>query len=237
MKIINVGDKITNSYIIPLGDDYLLIDTGGKSGYAKFLERLKDANIPLEKIKYVFITHIHADHTGFLREFVTNTNATLIYNDKGKARLEAGKNNLNVYVSSLTNLFASYISIAFVDKTQCFPSVKTDNYINYASQPLKEFGVEFIELNGHTSSDVGLKIGSDFFCGDVCMNGIASNRRFPSWCENKFQLIKSWETIINNKEITTIYPGHGKPFAKSDLEKYLPYWKEHGVIALFRKKR
>lgn len=237
MKITNVGDKIVNSYILPIGDEYLLIDTGGKNSFAKFLERLKVQNIPLEKIKYVFITHIHADHTGFLRELMQKTNATLIYNDKGKARLEAGKNNLNVYVSSLTNLFVSYLSIANVDKTQCFPSVKTDNYINFSQQPLKEFGIELIELGGHTSSDVGLKIGGDFFCGDVCMNGIGSIKRFPPWCENKFDLIKSWEKIVNNKEIITIYPGHGKPFPKEDLVKYLPYWKEHGVIALFRKKR
>lgn len=237
MNIINIGDRFVNSYLIPLGEDYLLVDTGGKSGFNKFLERLAEKNITLEKIKYVFITHIHADHTGFLRELLNKTNATLIYNDKGKPRLEAGKNNLNVYVSSLTNLFVSYISIAFVDKTQCFPSVKTDKYINFAEQPLKEFGIEFIELAGHSSSDVGLLYGNDFFCGDVCMNGIGSNKRFPAWCENKFELMKSWEKIVQNKDIITIYPGHGKPFPKDDLKKYLPYWKEHGVIALFRKKR
>jgi glyoxylase-like metal-dependent hydrolase (beta-lactamase superfamily II) len=237
VNIINIGNKYINSYLIPIGEDYLLVDTGGKSGFDKFLERLKVANIALEKIKYVFITHVHADHTGFLRQLLEKTNATLIYNDKGKPRLEAGKNNLNVYVSSLTNLFVSYISIAFVDKTQCFPSVKTDKYINFSEQPLKEFGIEFIELAGHSSSDVGLKLGNDFFCGDVCMNGIASNKRFPAWCENKFELIKSWEKIVNNDEIMTIYPGHGKPFSKDDLKKFLPYWKEHGVIALFRKKK
>ncbi|HOO23136.1 MAG TPA: MBL fold metallo-hydrolase [Clostridia bacterium] len=235
-RIINVGDKIVNSYIIPVGEDFLLIDTGGKSGFEKFVERLKLNNIPLEKIKYVFLTHVHADHAGFLRELLAKTDATLIYNDKGKARLEAGKNNLNVYVSSLTNLLASYVSVAFVDKTQCFPSVKTDKYINFSAQPLAEFGIEFIELNGHTSSDVGLKFGSDFFSGDVFMNGVGGNKRFPAWCENKFELIKSWEKIANNKEIETIYPGHGKPFPKSDIIKYLPYWKEHGVMPLFRKK-
>ncbi|NLL55923.1 MAG: MBL fold metallo-hydrolase [Clostridiales bacterium] len=237
MNIINIGNKFINSYLIPIGDDYVLVDTGGKNSFDKFLARLQEKNIPLTKIKYVFLTHVHSDHAGFLRQLLNKSKATLIYNDKGKARLEAGKNNLNVYVSSLTNLIASYISTAFVDTTQRFPSVKTDNYINFSEQPLKEYDIEFIELAGHTSSDVGLKIGDKFFCGDVCMNGIGSNKRFPAWCENKFELIKSWEKIINDADIVTIYPGHGKPFAKDDLKKYLPYWKEHGVIALFRKKR
>lgn len=236
MKIINAGNKIVNNYLLPIGEDYLLIDTGGKKSFPKFLENLKIENIPLEKIKYVFITHVHADHTGFLRELLEKTDAMLIYNDKGKPRMEAGKNNLHVYVSSLTNLFTSYISIAFVDKTQCFPSVRTDKYINWSEQPLKDYGIELIELGGHTVSDVGLKIGSDFFCGDVCMNGIGSVRYYPCWCENKFALMKSWEKIIANKEIVTIYPGHGKPFNKEELVKALPYWKERGVIALFRKK-
>lgn len=236
MGIINIGDKLVNRYLINIGENYLLVDTGGKNSYSKFLEQLKLQNIPLEKIKYVFLTHVHADHAGFLRELLLNTKTKLIYNDKGKARLEAGKNNLRVYVSNVTNLFVSKISTAFVDKTQCFPSVRTENYINFAAQPLKEFGIEFIELNGHTNSDAGLKIGNDFICGDICMNGIGSLKYFPAWCENKFELMKSWDKIIANKEIITLYPGHGKPFAKQELLEAQKYWKNRGVFPLFKKK-
>jgi glyoxylase-like metal-dependent hydrolase (beta-lactamase superfamily II) len=236
MEIYNVGDRIVNNYILPIGEDFLLIDTGGKNTFVKFCERLNKVDIPLEKIKYVFITHIHADHTGFLRELLANTNATLIYNTKGKARLEAGKNDLNVYVNSYLSSFISHITTSIMKKSQFFPSVQTENYIDWAAQPLKKYGIELIELGGHTISDVGLKIGNVLFCGDVFMNGAGSVRHFPAWCENKFQLMKSWEKIIKNTEIITIYPGHGKPFQKVELNDDYKYWIDKGVINLFKKK-
>lgn len=236
MKIINVGSKMVNSYLVPVGENFLLVDTGGKNSFAKFTERLNGINIGLDKIKYVFLTHAHSDHAGFLRELLEKTNAVLIYNEKAKPRLEAGKNNMRVYVSSFTNLISSYISTAFLEKTQYFPSVNTNNYINCISQPLNEFNLEFVELGGHTAGDAGLKYNGNFFCGDVCMNGIGSVKYFPCWCENKFELIKSWEKIIEDKDIITIYPGHGKPFPKKELINAIEYWRNRGVMNLFKRK-
>ncbi len=237
MEILNAGDKVINRYLLPVGEDYCLIDTGYKWSYESFVTSMKKMGVSLEKIKYLVLTHIHADHAGFAKELLKNyPEIKLIYNEKGKPRLEAGKNDMNVYISSLTNLFLSYASVIFVDKTQCFPAVFTDNVLDYKTQPLSEYGIEFIELSGHTSADLAVKYQDMLFCGDICMNGIPSTKHFPLWLENKFEVIKSWEKIIDMKDIKTLYPAHGKPFDKTELSKYIEYWRVKGVFKLFKKK-
>lgn len=237
MKITTITISYNNCYILQLDEETnVLIDTGSKLHKTKFYHALEENHIPLSSIKFIVITHVHADHTGLLRELLEKTKAVLIYNDKGKQRLEAGKNNLDVFVSDYLALILLKISSLFVETLQCFPNVVTEKYKNFDSQPLIENGIEFIKLNGHTSSDVGIKVGSDLFCGDVCMNTPLNHKYFPLLCENKFELMKSWEKIIYDNDIITIYPGHGKPFPKNNLKKDYQKWKNKGVLNLFSKK-
>lgn len=53
MEIINLGG-ITNSYLIPLNDKYLLIDTGYENGYGSFINKLKTKDIAPCDIAYIF---------------------------------------------------------------------------------------------------------------------------------------------------------------------------------------
>jgi glyoxylase-like metal-dependent hydrolase (beta-lactamase superfamily II) len=51
-------------YAVKGGDGYVLVETGPKSSINYLLQGLSEANIPLDKVKYVFLTHIHIDHAG-----------------------------------------------------------------------------------------------------------------------------------------------------------------------------
>ncbi|MFA6867036.1 MAG: MBL fold metallo-hydrolase [Clostridia bacterium] len=238
MQYTTIKSGITNNYILHLDKDTnLLIDTGSKHDKKKFYKILEAKGIALSSIKFIFITHIHADHTGLLKELLQKTKATLIYNAKGKQRLEAGKNNTNAYVSGYLVYTLTKLISGFVETFQCFPNVVTDNYINFDKQPLSKWNIELLELGGHTNTDVSLKIGNDLFCGDICMNTILNHKYFPCLCENKFELMKSWEKIINNKDITTLYLGHGKPITTADLAKDYKRWKNKGVLNLNKKEK
>ena len=67
-------------YLIKHGDAYMVWDTGfapGSNPYAPnvgIADRLKELKVSPEQIKYVGVSHFHADHTGQLAPF---TNATL----------------------------------------------------------------------------------------------------------------------------------------------------------------
>jgi len=67
-------------YLIKHGNEYMVWDTGFAPGTnpnapkVGIVDRLKELNVTPEQIKYVGISHFHADHTGQLAPF---TNATL----------------------------------------------------------------------------------------------------------------------------------------------------------------
>ncbi len=237
MRILNVGTKFFNAYLLALPDGYCLIDCGAKKDYRHFRDNLLELRIRLDEIKYVIITHAHADHVGFLKQLIDDASPTVIFNPKQAMRLEAGKNNMNVFVSTFFGLLGSRYTTTFVDKYQCFPSVKTDTFVPYTAHPLAEYGFSFIPLSGHTDADLAIKVGSDLFCGDICMNVFPATKHCPVWLENKFELMKSWETILSDHEIATIYPAHGKAFDLKELSKDLAYWRDKGVFKLFKTKK
>lgn len=236
MKILNAGNSFYNHYLIALDDGYCLLDTANKWEYDKFIKSLNKIGVKLEEIKYIAISHAHADHLGLLRRIIEEVNPIVIYDPRQKSRIEAGKNNMDVYISTFVALMSSKLTTAFVDKYQCFPSVKTDNFVPYTDNPLEKYGIEFLPLEGHTEGDLAVKIGGDLYCGDVCMNCFPSSNHAPLWVENKFQLLKSWEKIIAKTDIATIYPYHGKPFDVRELNKSIEFWREKGVFKLFKKK-
>ncbi len=225
-----------NRYLLDLPCGLCLIDTGYKWEYADFLAQLSKLGLKKENITYVIVTHAHADHVGFLKELLADVTPNVIFHPGQRARLEAGKNDLNTYISTFTALISSKITAVLVDKYQCFPAVKCDKFIPYTENPLAPFGVELIPLLGHTDADLAVKYGSNLFCGDVFMNGFPSSHKFPLWVLNKFQLVTSWEKVMQNKEIATVYPAHGKPFDLVEIKKDIEYWRPRGVFKLFKKK-
>ena len=66
--IYNLGNRVVNNYMIPLEDGYMLIDTGYANGFRRFQKNLQKAKIDPKEIKYVFLTHAHDDHAGFLND-------------------------------------------------------------------------------------------------------------------------------------------------------------------------
>ena len=59
MKIINLGSGSKgNATLVKIEEGYILIDCG----LTRFEKLLKEHNISLDEIKYVFITHCHGDH-------------------------------------------------------------------------------------------------------------------------------------------------------------------------------
>ena len=240
MKILNAGTKYISRFLLEYAEkEYLLIDTGYKWEYAAFLKKLAELGVKKEEIKYVAITHAHADHVGFLKEMMADVDIKVIYHPDQGPRLRAGKNDCNVFISNFPVLLSSKIVTMspFIEKSQCYPSLDTSTFISYEDNPLADYGIEFIPLRGHTAADLCIKVGSDFFCGDVFGNAIFSTHRFPTWIEDKFALIRSWEQVLEIKDIATIYPGHGKPFSSKVLPKDLEYWKDKGVFTFQKKRR
>lgn len=224
MEIVNVGNRVSNNYIIKLHKGYLLIDTGYPEQYRSLKKRLKEHNIHLGDISYILLTHAHDDHAGFLNELLDNSDAKVILHPLAVDRLRKGQNSFDGGCTSYLALTFCRIIKLLGKGEHRFPAVdRPERYIFLDDAILPTIEVQLsgtiMNLPGHTIDSIGLllKDGS-LFCGDAAMNDFPSLNRITIWIEDLKDYKKSWEVMLNLNP-SKIYPSHGKAFLKEDLEK------------------
>lgn len=225
MEIINIGNLVLNNYLLKIQSGYLAIDTGYAGGFERYLKGLQAHRIEPAEIRYIFLTHAHDDHAGFLGELMRATGAPVILHRDASPRLLLGHNLFTGGCpTALAKGFVQCMGMAGKGK-HVFPAVDvTGRAIIWdgKAQPLRELGIpmDILALPGHTADSVGL-LSDDgaLFCGDAAMNGFPSWKRNIIWIEDLDAYKKSWDTMIECKA-KTVYPGHGKPFPAGDLTKY-----------------
>ena len=226
MNIFNLGNRIINNYLISTEAGYVLIDTGYEGGFKHFTNKLKHFHINPKEIRYVFLTHAHDDHAGFLNEVLEATDAKVILHPKAIERLKRGQNSFEGGCSSrLASFFCKILALCGHGEHK-FPTIREEflpRLITTDSEEFRALKLPFkvLETPGHTADHISLLIGDKLFCGDAAMNNFPSLKRVTIWIENLQQFKQSWQTILATAP-KTIYPAHGWPFPVSDLEKYLP---------------
>lgn len=225
LVIRNLGTRVVNNYLISSEAGLILIDTGYAGGFPHFLKALEKNHIQPKEIKYIFLTHAHDDHAGFLNEVLAATGAEVILHPKAIVGLQRGQNSFEGGCSSLTAWLFCQILAIFGHGDHRYPAIREeylDRLIPIDSERFRalDFPLEVLKTPGHTSDHISLLAGDVLFCGDAAMNGFPSRRRATIWIENLQQFKRSWETILEEKP-RVLYPAHGKPFQTADLKKYL----------------
>ena len=125
--IYNLGNKIVNSYLVDLeGGGYLLIDTGYADNYRGFLKRLQKTGISPGDIKFIFLTHAHDDHAGFLNEVLSLTDSKVILHPGAISGLMRGQNSFEGGCSSrLAWLFCQILAV-FGKGEHKYPPIKEE---------------------------------------------------------------------------------------------------------------
>ena len=225
MTIINLGTRVVNNYLISSEAGWILIDTGYAGGFPRFLKQLEKHRIQPREIRYIFLTHAHDDHAGFLNEVVAATGAQVILHPKAIEGLERGQNSFEGGCSSRMAWLFCQILAVFGHGDHRYPPIREeylDRLIPIDSERFKTlcFPYEVLETPGHTADHIALLAGNVMFFGDAAMNGFPSRRRITIWIESLQQYKESWEAIlaVNPK---MLYPAHGGPFKTTDLKKYL----------------
>jgi glyoxylase-like metal-dependent hydrolase (beta-lactamase superfamily II) len=80
MNLVNVGYKSVNCYALEIREGYLLIDVGMPATFGKLVSVLKRKSVPLEKIRFLVVTHFHPDHCGVAQE-LKNAGVILLLGD------------------------------------------------------------------------------------------------------------------------------------------------------------
>ena len=152
--------------------------------------------------------------------------------DAERERLLSGENDKDVYISRPCAFLLNRISAA-TKRLQTFPPVDATDAVDAMTQPLTEEGVTFFALHGHTDNDLCFRLDDKLFVGDVCMNGLAASGYSPIWIEDNDKLVESWRELIRS-DAEYLYPGHGKPFPRSELEKYVEKQAKRKLCKLFK---
>lgn len=223
--IYNLGNRVVNNYLVSLDEGgYLLIDTGYAEYYSAFRKRLSKISVEPKEIKYVFLTHAHDDHDGFLNDVLGISDAKVILHPKAIEGLLKGQNSfIGGYSSRRAWLFGKILDL-FGKGEHKYPPLNEkymDRLITIDSSDFKKLSLPFkvIETPGHTADHICLYKDGILFCGDAAMNNFPSIKRTIIWIEDLQQYKDSWNKMINLKP-TTIYPAHGKPFPARDLERF-----------------
>jgi len=217
--------SVTNCFLLPCDDGYLLIDTSYKDKYGKFLKELAKIDVDVSEIRYVLLTHHHDDHAGFIAELIDNNpEITVIVHEADLAWLAAGQNNedaapLNGCIRVLLGLFGAFHEFGFPgyivretdiiltgDDDELLPSIGVDGVILYTP--------------GHTDDSVSVVTADgDAFVGDLAMNflKICCIKYRPIFVHDMPQVRESWERVLDAGAVT-IYPAHGRPFNAEKLE-------------------
>lgn len=231
MKMINAGNIVVNNFIYEIEDGYVMIDTGYENYLEKNIKKMKKNNIKPEDIKYIFLTHAHDDHAGFLNEFLNKyKDVKVICSDKSLSVLRKGQNPRIGGCSSKLALTFCNIMKLFGKGKHLFPKLDKDNesrIIEVTNNNKEELESilqgKIIDTPGHTTDSISLLHNSGtLFCGDACMNGFPSIKNVTIWVENKKEFIDSWKKIIQLKP-KCIYPAHGKQIYYQDLENNMNY--------------
>ncbi len=192
---------------------------------------------PLSALKYIFLTHHHDDHAGFLNELLeAAADAKVILHPSAIQYLKNGRNNEPPgagYSSFPASLFGR------MKKDFSFPPVfiPENRRITVASedeQAFERLGLrsKVLLLPGHTGDSIGLYLPDSgiMFCGDAAMNAVISVARHTIWIEDATAYGRSWDKMLSYRP-KMIYPSHGLPFRPKDLIKYRRYLDGKKLIA------
>lgn len=233
IRIHNIGGYISKNYLLETPRGWIAIDTGYPGGEAQFLKRLTGLCSPNE-LKYIFLTHAHDDHAGFLAALLKQIPAKVVLHPAGLPSLEAGRSAEPPGSGYATRVGALF---GLVKKSFTFPPVYLgDRAIlvrDGTGQFFEEMGLplRIVFLPGHTADSIGLFLPGTgaLFCGDAAMNAIISLARHTIWIDNVTEFQRSWDKMIALNP-TRIYPTHGTPFAPKDLQKYRHFMDGRSVI-------
>lgn len=228
--ISNLGSLVVNCWLFPVSGGCALVDTGYAGGYDRFRRRLERRGLSLREIRYVFLTHAHDDHAGFLNDLLLDApHIRVICSPGALPVLRRGQNGFSGGCTSrLAQLFCRGMALwgRGDHRFPPLPPVLEDRClpVTEEARPALEtaLGGRILATPGHTADSLSLLLpDGSLFCGDAAMSGFPSLRHITIWAEDAAAFSRSWERLLSLK-VRRIYPGHGRPFAPQALERCLP---------------
>ncbi len=211
-----------NGYLLKTVDGFILVDTGITMEHSDLDRILEKADCRPRNLKLVLLTHGDIDHAGncaYLREKYA---AKIAMHPDDAGMVERGDMGWNRKSRSDRTSFLGRIImlvskvVVFFSKQARFDVFAPDIFLE-EGQDLSGYGLDarVLHIPGHSKGSIGvLTSGGDLLCGDLLMNMVRPDLHFLiddlADCKASLEKLKGFT-------IRTVYPGHGKPFALSEV--------------------
>ncbi|MBN2324269.1 MAG: MBL fold metallo-hydrolase [Spirochaetes bacterium] len=201
----------------------ILVDAGPPRQEQKFVNKARAAGIDPEEISLVVVTHAHMDHIGSLAGIRTITNAPVLAHAGEKTIIEQALTEIPKGVTPWGRVMRFAISLS--EKNIRFEPAPVDIAVEPHNPndcyPLNRFGIDgkIVHTPGHTKGSISLLLESgDAFVGDLLMNGFPMRRGpgIPIFADD-LETVKNSVRVLLSQGAVLFFPGHGNPFAASDL--------------------
>jgi len=188
IRIHNIGGYVSKNYLLETPQGWIAIDTGYPGGETRFLRRLARLCRP-EELQYIFLTHAHDDHAGFLAALLKEVPAKIVLHPGAVPALEAGR-TLEPPGSGYATRAGALFSL--VKKSFTFPPVHLGDRAIFVREAADQFfeaiglPLRIVFLPGHTADSIGLFLPEtgQLFCGDAAMNAVISLGRHTIWIDD-----------------------------------------------------
>jgi glyoxylase-like metal-dependent hydrolase (beta-lactamase superfamily II) len=224
-QIIPVKLGITNCYLIRGAGDYILVDAGPPNSIQKFIRKLKQLLIDPSRIKLIFITHEHFDHTGSLAEIRNLTGGIAAMHHHDKELVERGTVLLPRGFGLWGNILNVFVWVMKHRIKKLIRPVKVDRGLEDKPFSLESFQIngKILPTPGHTKGSMSLILKSgEAFVGDTAMSGFPRLKGPGPFVlgEDLKAMRRSWQLLLD-EGAKWIYPSHGESFDAGVLRRYL----------------
>lgn len=244
MKTTRIPLSMGNLDLIPCQGGYLQVDTGYDRDYPAYRRGLEKAGIRLADIRYLFLTHHHDDHAGFLNDLTRDTPLTIIASCRSKELLLTGRNDKTRgggWVSPLIRTLAETKMRFDRNWTLEFPpfALREQDILIDGDDcvTLRTIGAngDILYTPGHCIDHQALVLDSgEVFCGDAAASMLlfAGSRYCPVFMTDMETAYQSWQKMID-AGAERVYPTHGKPFPIARLKEQMGKIKTSDLIRFF----
>ena len=190
MEIKRISDFYTSTNIYIIYDEKTkeaaVVDPGGSP--EEVIEFLKNENLDL---KYILLTHGHADHIGYVKDIKEYKNVPVVAHKDEKEMLNSAEMNLSNRMRCGKTEFDADIYVDDKDKLKIGDTV-----------------ISFIHTPGHTEGGMCIRFENKLLSGDTLFQG--SMGRCDLYGGDERKMRKSLKKIKKFENELEVYPGHGE---------------------------
>lgn len=185
--LVGILGEYTNTYLIYDEKTY----EGALIDIANNIEKIQEYVETLKiQLKYLILTHCHADHIGGLKEIKKKyPQLKILIHEKDASGLTKDEINLSHLLEVDSNFIEADLTLKDGDIIE-----------------LGEIKIKVIHTPGHTAGSISLLTGDALFSGDTLFRGSHGRTDFPTG--NPIEMMKSIEKLLKLPDEVIVYPGH-----------------------------